>query len=61
VITVSAFDTPAYTGEKVPDELLPLLVSSEWVEERKVRWGHHQPHLFSPKFLASSRTSPTTL
>jgi hypothetical protein len=25
VITVSAFDTPAYNGEKVPEELLPLL------------------------------------
>jgi hypothetical protein len=25
VITVSAFDTPAYTGEKVPEDLLPLL------------------------------------
>jgi hypothetical protein len=37
VITVSAFDTPAYTGEKVPEDLLPLLVSPEWVEERKLR------------------------
>jgi hypothetical protein len=27
VETISAFDTPAYTGEKVPGELLPLLVS----------------------------------
>ena len=34
VETISAFDTPAYTGEKVPEELLPLLVSPEWVEER---------------------------
>jgi hypothetical protein len=32
VITVSAFDTPADTGEKVPAELLPRLVSPEWVE-----------------------------
>jgi transposase len=29
VITVSALDTPAYTGEKVPEELLPLLVSPD--------------------------------
>jgi hypothetical protein len=36
---ISAFDTPAYTGEKVPDDLLPLLVSPEWVEERKIRWA----------------------
>jgi hypothetical protein len=36
VITVSAFDTAAYVGEKVPEDLLPLLVSPEWVEERKI-------------------------
>jgi hypothetical protein len=36
---ISAFDTPAFTGEKVPDELLELLVSRDWVEERKRRWG----------------------
>jgi hypothetical protein len=45
VETISAFDTPAYTGEKVPEDLLPLLVSPEWVEERKLRWGRHQPDL----------------
>ena len=28
VITVSAFDTPAYTGEEVPDELLPGRLST---------------------------------
>jgi hypothetical protein len=50
VITVSAFDTPAYTGEKVPDELLPLLVSPEWVEERKVRWGITSP-IYQSKVL----------
>jgi hypothetical protein len=32
---VSAFDTPAYTGEQVPTELLPLLVSPEWVESAR--------------------------
>jgi hypothetical protein len=50
VITVSAFDTPAYTGEKVPEELLPLLVSREWVEERKIRWGVTSP-IYQPKVL----------
>ena len=40
---ISAFDTPAYTGEKVPEELLVLLVSPEWVEERKLRWGVTSP------------------
>jgi hypothetical protein len=45
VITVPAFDTPAYTGEEIPEELLPLLVSPEWVEERKLPLGCHQPDL----------------
>jgi hypothetical protein len=43
VETISAFDTPTYTGEKVPEDLLPLLVSPEWVEERKLRWGITSP------------------
>jgi hypothetical protein len=48
--SVSAFDTPAYTGEEVPKELLPLLVSPEWVEERKVRWGVTSP-IYQSKVL----------
>jgi hypothetical protein len=50
VETISAFDTPAYTGEKVPEDLLPLLVSPEWVEERKVRWGVNSP-IYQSKVL----------
>jgi len=50
VIMVSAFDTPAYTGEEVPEELLPLIVSPEWVEERKVRWGVTSP-IYQSKVL----------
>lgn len=42
-IPVSAFDTPAFTGEKVPESLLDLLVSEQWVEERKRRWGEASP------------------
>jgi hypothetical protein len=35
---ISAFDTPAYTGEQVPEELLPLLVRRSG--SRSVRsWG----------------------
>jgi hypothetical protein len=47
---ISAFDTPAYTGEEVPAELLPLLVSPEWVEERKLRWGVNSP-IYQSKVL----------
>jgi hypothetical protein len=50
VETISAFDTPAYTGEKVPEDLLPLLVSPEWVEERKIRWGVTSP-IYQSKVL----------
>lgn len=47
VIGVSAFDTPAFTGEEVPEYLLDLLVSPEWVEERKKRWGERSPTYIS--------------
>jgi hypothetical protein len=53
VETISAFDTPAYTGEKVPEDLLPLLVSPEWVEERKLRWGVTSP-IYQSKVLGES-------
>jgi hypothetical protein len=50
VETISAFDTPAYTGEQVPEDLLPLLVSPEWLEERKIRWGVTSP-IYQSKVL----------
>jgi len=50
VETISAFDTPAYTGQRVPEDLLPLLDSPEWVEERKVRWGVTSP-IYQSKVL----------
>ena len=59
VINVSAFDTPAYTGEDVPEELLSLLDSPEWVEERKIRWGVTSP-IYSERFSANSPISPMT-
>jgi hypothetical protein len=43
VIGVSAFDTPAFTGERVAPELLELLTSKRWVEERSKRWGEESP------------------
>jgi hypothetical protein len=50
VITVSAFDIPAYTGEEVPEELLRLLVDPVWVEERKRVWGVTSP-IYQSKVL----------
>lgn len=42
-IAISAFDSPAFTGERVPDELLRKLVSREWVEEKRRKWGESNP------------------
>jgi len=49
-IRISAFDTPAYTGEPVPDKVAKLLVSKTWVDERKKRWGENSP-LYTSKVL----------
>jgi hypothetical protein len=50
VIQIGAADTPAFTGEEVPDELLDYLISPEWVEERKKRWGVGSP-IYQSKVL----------
>lgn len=50
IIQIGAYDTPAFTGEEVPDQLLDLLISPEWVEERKRRWGEKSP-IFISKVL----------
>jgi hypothetical protein len=50
VITISAFDLPAYTGEKIPNELAEKLTGKGWVEERKRKWGEGSP-LYQSKVL----------
>lgn len=42
-IKISSFDTPAWTGEDVPQKVLDGLVSPEWVEDKRVRWGENSP------------------
>jgi hypothetical protein len=39
VIRVNGFETPNFTDEQVSTEVSDLLLSTEWVEERKKRWG----------------------
>lgn len=39
VIQISAYDTPNFTGEYVPDEVSVALVTEKWVEDRKRDWG----------------------
>ena len=58
-IAVSAFDTPVFTGEAVPDEVLRRLPSREWVETATTRWGKARR---STRYgcSGSSRPPPTT-
>lgn len=42
-IRISAFDTPNFTDEQVPDDLRPLLLDPEWVEDKRRRWGEESP------------------
>lgn len=49
-ITISAFDTPLFTGEDIPDFLRHVLVSPVWVAERERRWGKSSP-LYIAKVL----------
>jgi hypothetical protein len=39
VIPISAFESPNFTGEAIPDYLKDLLVSKQWVEGREKKWG----------------------
>ena len=55
IIKISAFDTPAYTGEQVPEYLADLLVAKEWVEEKKLTWGEESP-LYVSKVLGEFPT-----
>jgi hypothetical protein len=50
VIHISAFDSPNFTGEPVPDELRRVLVGPEWVEEKRREWGEDNP-LYRSKVL----------
>lgn len=49
-IPISAFDTPAFTGEDVPADVLSQLIGPTWVQERKERWTEESP-LYISKVL----------
>lgn len=51
VITISAFDSPNFTGEEVPDDVAENLVGPGWVEERRAEWGEGSP-LWMSKVMA---------
>jgi hypothetical protein len=50
-ITITAFDTPAFTGELVSEDIARKLTSKTWVHERKQRWGENSP-VYKSKVLA---------
>lgn len=50
VIKISAYDTPNFTGEEIPEWLSQDLVSQGWVEDRKRDWGEESP-VFVSKVL----------
>lgn len=47
VIGISAFDTPNFTNEPVPETIRPLLLSPEWVDDKQRRWGESSPRYTS--------------
>jgi hypothetical protein len=48
---ISAFDTPNFTGEQVPEDVKEKLINRQWVEDRKKEWGEISP-LYQSKVLA---------
>lgn len=46
-VTISAYSTPNFTGEKVPPDISSLLISREWVERYKQHWGEQHPFYIS--------------
>jgi hypothetical protein len=47
---ISAFDSPNFTGEEVPESLRGLLTGQRWVDDRKAEWGEDNP-LYIAKVL----------
>jgi hypothetical protein len=45
---ISAYDTPAYTSEQVPDDVLENLVDPAWVAAGKQAWGAERSALDRP-------------
>jgi phage terminase large subunit len=56
MITVSAFDTPAFTGEAVSETVLRRLVTRDWVETAAKRWGEQSP-LYQVRVLGEFPTT----
>ena len=66
-ISIPASSTPNFTGEVVPRLLNEVLVSKEWVQERKDDWGEKDPRYIAkvlakfPEQSMSSLFSPSVI
>lgn len=49
-IKISAYDTPNFTGEWVPEDVKPLLIQPGWVDRQKIAWGEESAR-FKSKVL----------
>lgn len=58
-MTISAYDTPNFTGEEMPEVALNGMVSKKWVESRERGWGRDDPR-FKAKVLGEFSTDSTT-
>jgi hypothetical protein len=47
IIQISAFETPNFTDEPFPEDLRPLMLDPEWVEDKRRRWGEESPRYVS--------------
>lgn len=50
-IKISAYETPNFTGEWVPEDVKPLLIQPAWVDRQKIAWGEDSAR-FKSKVLA---------
>ncbi|MFI6296844.1 hypothetical protein ACIBEJ_35005 [Nonomuraea sp. NPDC050790] len=46
-IRISGLDTPNFTDEPFPEHLRPLMLSPEWVDDKRRRWGESSPRYVS--------------
>ncbi len=55
-ISISALDSPAFTGEQVSDAVARRLVTRQWVDSARKRWGEESP-LYQVRVLGQFPTS----
>lgn len=46
-VQISAYDSPNFTGEEVPQAVRDVLIHPEWVERQKVEWGERSARFIS--------------